>query len=164
VLAGHEDLVTSVALTADGRIVTGSYDETARIWDAASGKELARLGGHESVVTSVAATADGRIVTGSWDQTGRIVPIFPYGQALIDQAKITLQRCLKLGDRERDYLSSTPPFWCYELRMWPFTPTSLLIGGKSLLNEGQLAEAKAKFDDARCLDPSLGAEIDALLA
>ncbi|WP_224312118.1 WD40 repeat domain-containing protein, partial [Trichormus variabilis] len=35
---GHEDLVRSVAFSPDGeRIVSGSYDETIRIWDAATG-------------------------------------------------------------------------------------------------------------------------------
>ena len=61
-------------MTLDGaRIVTGSFDSTARIWDAASGRELARLAGHEGVIIGVAATPDGaRIVTGSDDKTARI--------------------------------------------------------------------------------------------
>src|SRR5262249_2591524 len=37
VLRGHESLVHSAAFSPDGsRIVTASYDGTARIWDAAS--------------------------------------------------------------------------------------------------------------------------------
>ena len=58
---------------ADGRIVTGSDDHTARIWEAADGRELARLAGHAARVRSVAVTPDGtRIVTGSLDNTARI--------------------------------------------------------------------------------------------
>ena len=71
-LSGHESEVTSAAFSPDGaRIVTASWDETARIWDAATGKEITVLRGHESEVTSAAFSPDGaRIVTASWDTTG----------------------------------------------------------------------------------------------
>ena len=46
--------ITSVAFSADGaRIVTGSYDGTARVWDGATGRELLVIKGHSDVVTSV---------------------------------------------------------------------------------------------------------------
>src|ERR1019366_3686608 len=46
-LRGHLDAVTSVAFSADGqRILTGSNDKTAKVWDAASGKDLVALKGH----------------------------------------------------------------------------------------------------------------------
>ena len=39
-LAGHADLVWSAAFSADGkRILTGSWDKTAKVWDAATGQE-----------------------------------------------------------------------------------------------------------------------------
>jgi WD40 repeat protein len=59
-----------VAFSPDGqRIVTGSVDQTAKVWDSASGKELLTLKGHGSVVRSVAFSPDGqRIVTGSKDR------------------------------------------------------------------------------------------------
>ena len=43
-LRGHLSGVSSVAFSADGqRIVTGSYDETAKVWEAANGQELLSL-------------------------------------------------------------------------------------------------------------------------
>ena len=55
------------------RIVTASTDETARIWDAASAKEIAVLRGHDSPVSSAAFSLDGsRIVTAARDNTARI--------------------------------------------------------------------------------------------
>jgi len=47
VLKGHTDAVFDVAFSPDGKkIVSTSKDNTARIWDAESGKELKKLEGH----------------------------------------------------------------------------------------------------------------------
>ena len=63
----------SAAFSPDGsRIDTASEDKTARIWDAASTKEIAVLG-HDNYVTSAAFSPDrSRIVTASEDRTARI--------------------------------------------------------------------------------------------
>src|SRR4029450_2375708 len=54
-------------------IVTTSYDRTTRIWDAATGEQIALLDGHGHSVTHAAFSRDGsRIVTASVDQTARI--------------------------------------------------------------------------------------------
>jgi WD40 repeat protein len=74
VLRGHEGGVSSASFSPDGaRIVTASTDETARIWDAATGREIEVLRGHKSSVESAAFSTDGtRIVTASWDETARV--------------------------------------------------------------------------------------------
>lgn len=68
---GHADSVTAVAFLPDGKqIATGSWDDTAALWDAASGDEIRRFAGHISKVSSVAFSPDGtRLLTGSWDTT-----------------------------------------------------------------------------------------------
>ena len=73
-LRGHEGSVVSAAFSADGSsVVTASYDRTARLWEAGTGKELAVLRGHEGSVWSAAFGADGnRVVTASEDWTSRI--------------------------------------------------------------------------------------------
>ncbi|KAK6971358.1 WD40 repeat-like protein [Favolaschia claudopus] len=71
---GHDSPVTSVAFSPDSqRIVSGSYDNTVHIWDAATGAAFGPLQGHVGPVTSVALSPDSqRIVSGSFDQTVRI--------------------------------------------------------------------------------------------
>jgi WD40 repeat protein len=61
------NLVTSVALSGDGKlVVTGSLDGTAILWEAASGKKLQTLDGHVREVTSVALSKGGKyVLTGS---------------------------------------------------------------------------------------------------
>ena len=53
-LAGHTKGVQSVAFSPDGsRIVSGSWDNTVRVWDATSEEELKSLAGHTNSVQSV---------------------------------------------------------------------------------------------------------------
>jgi WD40 repeat protein len=62
------------------RIVTASGDQTARVWDAATGKEMAVLRGHEGFVRAAAFSPDGSsVVTASRDQTARISDVRLYG-------------------------------------------------------------------------------------
>ena len=92
-----------MALSPDGRrLVTGSSDQTARIWDAESGQEVLVLS-HSNVVSSVAFSPDGqRVVTGvgKWRwasasrgearvsdaQTGEVLLGLPYSKAVCSVA------------------------------------------------------------------------------
>jgi RNA polymerase sigma factor (sigma-70 family) len=60
--------VNSVALSHDGhRIASAGWDDTVRVWEAATGKELRVLGPHDRAAVSVAFAPDGKhIATGTW--------------------------------------------------------------------------------------------------
>jgi hypothetical protein len=66
-------MVEAVAFSPDGRrVLTGSHDGTARLWEAASGKPIATLR-HEGEVLAVAFSPDGRTaLTGGWDTAARL--------------------------------------------------------------------------------------------
>ncbi len=77
VLRGHLGPVLAVAVTPDCRwVVTGSDDETVRLFDLTSHCPAASqvvLREHAGSVTSIAVSPDGRwMVTGSRDQTARL--------------------------------------------------------------------------------------------
>jgi WD40 repeat protein/energy-coupling factor transporter ATP-binding protein EcfA2 len=73
-LRGHEGPIYSVAFSPDGRrLATASFDKSAKIWDAETGKDLMTLTGHEGWVWSVSFSPDGRrLATASMDKTVKI--------------------------------------------------------------------------------------------
>ena len=73
-IKGHTGSVNSVAYSPDSqRIVTGSGDYTAKVWDSKTGTELLTLKGHTGPVMSVAYSPDSqRLVTGSDDKTAKV--------------------------------------------------------------------------------------------
>ncbi|MBE9034388.1 nSTAND1 domain-containing NTPase [aff. Roholtiella sp. LEGE 12411] len=71
---GHEGLVNSVAISADGQtIVSGGRDGTVRLWNRQGFPLAEPLRGHKGYVRSVAISADGQtIVSGGSDGTVRL--------------------------------------------------------------------------------------------
>ncbi|MFD5245607.1 hypothetical protein ACFWIW_13730 [Amycolatopsis sp. NPDC058340] len=74
---GHGHRVNATALRGDGQVmVTGSWDQTAKLWDIKNPhrpSELATLTGHTGNVNSVSFSADGgAVATAGWDKTARL--------------------------------------------------------------------------------------------
>src|SRR5262245_66419198 len=75
-------LVQCSSVRRVSRVVTASLDNTARLWDAASGKPVGEPMPHEGWVRSAQFSPDGQrlvtasgqqVLTASWDQTARLL-------------------------------------------------------------------------------------------
>ncbi|KAJ3011772.1 UNVERIFIED_CONTAM: hypothetical protein HDU68_001533, partial [Siphonaria sp. JEL0065] len=73
-LHGHTAAVCGVVYSADGKtVVSGSWDETVKVWDTRTGECIRTLTGHTDAVTSVAISADSKtVVSGAWDTTVQV--------------------------------------------------------------------------------------------
>ena len=69
----HQDSVTDAVFSPDGtRILTASWDKTAKLWDTTSGKLVASFA-HRGIVWHAAFSSDGtRILTASADKTAKL--------------------------------------------------------------------------------------------
>lgn len=69
----HNGSVTHIEFSHDGRrIVTASFDNTARVWNASSGLEIARMVHDNHVISAAFSPDDSKIVSASYDGTARV--------------------------------------------------------------------------------------------
>ena len=69
---GHSSYVRCVAVINDNTIVSGSDDNSLKIWDIKSGEEIKSLTGHSDFVTCVSVIDENTIVSGSRDYSLKI--------------------------------------------------------------------------------------------
>ena len=72
--SGHDDWINSMAFSWDGTLLlSGSEDNTMKLWETVTGRLLHTFSGHDEGVTSVAFSPDGtRLLSGSADGTIRL--------------------------------------------------------------------------------------------
>ncbi len=85
-MTGHSSEVNALAVTPDGKqAVSASDDQTLKVWDLVSGRELRTLTGHSNSVNAVAVTPDSKHAVSAssdhtlkvWDlETGTVVGTF----------------------------------------------------------------------------------------
>ncbi|MBN8559863.1 MAG: TIR domain-containing protein [Leptolyngbya sp. UWPOB_LEPTO1] len=133
----HESSVNAAQFSPDGqRIVTASGDKTARVWDARTGQEIAKLSGHESIVIAAQFSPDGqRIVTASADKTAMVVPVE-------DLDALLARGCRWLTN----YLIINPQF----LKQLPTCqqPALLLASSATLVTQSETAARAGKLQEA----------------
>jgi WD40 repeat protein len=85
VMRGHTDAVSSAAFSPNGKwVVTASFDHTARVWEAGTGRSVAELRGHMNWVYCASFSPDGElVVTASKDDPVARVWQASTGQCLV---------------------------------------------------------------------------------
>ncbi|MDB5320861.1 MAG: repeat protein [Phycisphaerales bacterium] len=59
----HGHTVSALSFSGDGKLLaSASWDQTARVWDVASGREVSRFSGHGDGASAVAISPDGLLV------------------------------------------------------------------------------------------------------
>ncbi len=86
----HQGYVEAVAFSPDGKsVLTGSFDSTARLWDAITGVPIGQPLIHHRSVYAVAFSPDGTtVLTGCQDRTARLWDVatgLPIGEPLLHQ-------------------------------------------------------------------------------
>jgi WD40 repeat protein len=76
-LSGHTDAINSAEFSPDGKLaLTASNDNTSRIYEVATGKELQVLSGHTNDINSSEFSPDGKLaLTASKDRTARVFEV-----------------------------------------------------------------------------------------
>jgi RNA polymerase sigma factor (sigma-70 family) len=93
----HADGVTCSVFGPDGKtLVTGSHDGTARLWDAATGKELRRFAGHHSAVRHVALSPNAKLLAAAEDRASEEHP----GQVCVWDVATGKERARWSGPKE----------------------------------------------------------------
>ena len=126
-------------------MVTASDDQTARIWDAESGKEIALLKAHEGAALGVGWSPDGRrIVTAGADNVARIWDVAwarVYGAELRERVcaekligaqaftSVELEDPILRGVSPKNPCQRRGPLsWEYWWRLFPLSPSSSTKG------------------------------------
>jgi hypothetical protein len=69
-LQEHSDIISTIAVSRDGMLASGSWDATIQLWNLRTGKYVCAFEGHTAPVWSVAFSADGQLLaSGSKDET-----------------------------------------------------------------------------------------------
>jgi hypothetical protein len=151
VLKGHSGRVIVAAFSPDGRrIVAASDDNSARLWDAATGQQIPALQGHSGPVWSASFSPDGqRIVTASSDNSARLWDAATGKEIATLQGHTDSILSAAFGpDGERIVTAS----WDHTARLWDVSRSATIMRSQAIALTAALARGIGRRTDAERAD------------
>lgn len=107
-LQGHYSSVTMGALSPNGgQAITTSTDQTARLWDLATGKQLRQYDGHTGPIFCLALSKNGRLLaTGAQDNTIRLWDVPQSSPIITIPAHASTAQSLSISSDNRNLISA----------------------------------------------------------
>lgn len=118
VAAAHAGTIRALAvLPRSGWIATGGEDKLVKLWDPASGAELARFSGHNAAVRAIAVCHDGScLVSGDADGTIKLWDIAKKQESATVRAHLAPIRSIVMTPDDGALLTATE---FSEIKLWP---------------------------------------------
>lgn len=174
-LKGHSHFVQDVAISVDGHYaLSGSWDNTLRLWQISNGETRLRFVGHKKDVLSVAFSADNRhIVSGSRDKSINLwntLGMLKY--TMTTNGHTGWVSCVRFSpDPEKPLIVSAG--WDKVVKVWSLNSCQLernLVGHTAYVNtvtvspDGSLCASGGKDGTAMLWDLALGQHLSSLPA
>lgn len=171
---GHHGHIPGLAFSPDGKqLVSGSADETVRLWDASDGKLLRTFKGHTGAIFSVAFHPGGnQVASGSYDQTVKLWDLeAPTEPSIIKPKELAgLYRAefspdgrwflLSGFSPSRDKLKNPIEIWDLETKKPIRSIRSLQPAANAVFSpDGKRLAASGESDTSRVLDVETGQEV-----
>ncbi|NES21312.1 MAG: hypothetical protein F6K41_20860 [Symploca sp. SIO3E6] len=155
-LTGHQEAVIAVAFSRDGQtVLSGSNDNTLKLWDRSSGKLLHTFTGHQDAVFAAAFSLDDKtVLSGSEDKNLKPGINQPDWQDVLQLGCERLRFHPLLASPDNDTAGKT----CLQYGGWQDTKQAefLVRQGQGWVQEkGDGNQAMGKLRQAKKLDPSL---------
>jgi guanine nucleotide-binding protein subunit beta-2-like 1 protein len=172
-LHGHSHYVQDVVISSDGQFaLSGSWDNTLRLWDLNTGTTTKRFVGHSKDVLSVAFSADNRqIVSGSRDKSIRLWNTLGECKYTIeDQGHTEWVSCVRFSPNAANPLIVSGG-WDKQVKVWSLSNCKLrttLSGHTDYINtvtvspDGSLCASGGKDGVAKLWDLNEGKLISSL--
>jgi WD40 repeat protein len=152
--------VTALVALPDGRLASGSEDNTIRLWDPASGACAAVFEGHQGWVNAMAVLSDGRLTSGSggtirlWDPaTGTCERGFEGHRDLVIALAVLGDGRLASGSSDKTIRLWDPASGACER---VFQGHQARVNAMAVLSDGRLASGSSD-NTIRLWDPATGA-------